>query len=47
MRCSDEEYAILQKFCEAKERSQNDVLRELIRSLEAPASLRGVCTSHD
>ncbi|PIG95330.1 CopG family transcriptional regulator [Gloeocapsopsis sp. IPPAS B-1203] len=33
IRCSDEEYALLIKYCKEKERSLNDVLRELIRGL--------------
>ncbi|MGV0026202.1 DUF6290 family protein [Phormidesmis priestleyi] len=35
LRCSDEEYELLSKYCEKKERSLNDVLRELVRSLES------------
>ncbi|MBE9183138.1 ribbon-helix-helix protein, CopG family [Oculatella sp. LEGE 06141] len=35
VRCSEDEYALLLKHCEKKERSQNDVIRELIRSLTA------------
>uniref|UniRef100_UPI00258005AC ribbon-helix-helix protein, CopG family n=2 Tax=Candidatus Cyanaurora vandensis TaxID=2714958 RepID=UPI00258005AC len=31
LRCSDEEYELLSKHCEKKERSLNDVLRELVR----------------
>ncbi|NJM68167.1 MAG: ribbon-helix-helix protein, CopG family [Acaryochloris sp. RU_4_1] len=34
LRCSDEEYEKLLRYCQAKERSLNDVLRELIRNLE-------------
>ncbi|MGV0027327.1 ribbon-helix-helix protein, CopG family [Phormidesmis priestleyi] len=33
VRCSDEEYESLLRYCEKKERSLNDVLRELIRRL--------------
>ncbi|MCF4969791.1 ribbon-helix-helix protein, CopG family [Nostoc sp. CMAA1605] len=33
VRCSDEEYEILVKYCRSKERSLNDILRELIRTL--------------
>ncbi|KAM3115162.1 DUF6290 family protein [Phormidesmis sp. 146-33] len=35
LRCSDEEYELLSKYCKKKERSLNDVLRELIRSLNS------------
>ncbi|MEI2580166.1 ribbon-helix-helix protein, CopG family [Scytonema sp. PRP1] len=34
VRCSDEEYALLVQHCKDKERSLNDVLRELIRTLD-------------
>ncbi|MGV0029493.1 ribbon-helix-helix protein, CopG family, partial [Phormidesmis priestleyi] len=34
VRCSDEEYERLVKYCEQKERSQNDVIRELLRTLK-------------
>ncbi len=34
VRCSDEEYKLLLEYCEKKERTQNDVLRELIRTLK-------------
>ncbi len=37
VRCSDEEYEQLLKHCEKKERSLNDVMRELIRSLNSVA----------
>ncbi|MBN3961028.1 ribbon-helix-helix protein, CopG family [Nostoc sp. NMS8] len=33
VRCSDEEYEILVKYCHKKERSLNDILRELIRTV--------------
>jgi Ribbon-helix-helix protein, copG family len=35
LRCSDEEYEKLSKHCKKKERSLNEVLRELIRSLDS------------
>ena len=35
VRCSDEEHQILVDYCNKKERKQNDVLRELIRNLQA------------
>ena len=35
VRCSDEEHQILVNYCNKKERKQNDVLRELIRNLQA------------
>lgn len=34
VRPSDREFAILSLFCEQTERTQNDVMRELIRSIE-------------
>jgi predicted CopG family antitoxin len=34
VRCSDQEYDLLVKYCEKTERSLNDVLRELIRKLD-------------
>ncbi|MEA5563843.1 ribbon-helix-helix protein, CopG family [Anabaena sp. UHCC 0399] len=34
VRCSDEEYEILLAYCEETDRTQNDVLRELIRKLK-------------
>ncbi|QSV56313.1 MAG: ribbon-helix-helix protein, CopG family [Dolichospermum sp. UKL201] len=34
VRCSDEEYEILLKYCEETDRTQNDVLREMIRKLK-------------
>ncbi|HEY9902965.1 MAG TPA: ribbon-helix-helix protein, CopG family [Candidatus Sericytochromatia bacterium] len=34
VRCSDQEYDRLVKYCEKTERSLNDVLRELIRKLD-------------
>ncbi|MGV0026254.1 ribbon-helix-helix protein, CopG family [Phormidesmis priestleyi] len=34
LRCSDEEYEQLSKYCKQKERSLNDVLRELLRTLK-------------
>jgi predicted DNA-binding protein len=33
IRCSDEEYQTLTAYCEETDRTQNDVLRELIRKL--------------
>lgn len=33
VRLANEEYQLLQNFCAAKERSMNDVLRELVRNL--------------
>jgi len=38
VRCSDEEHELLLKYSEKKERSLNDVLRELIRSLKEKPS---------
>jgi len=38
LRLADEEYQLLQSFCALKERSMNDVLRELVRQLGKPAS---------
>ncbi|PSB14703.1 ribbon-helix-helix protein, CopG family [Phormidesmis priestleyi ULC007] len=35
LRCSDEEYEILSQYCKRKERSLNDILRELVRSLDS------------
>ncbi|NMG19790.1 ribbon-helix-helix protein, CopG family [Brasilonema bromeliae] len=34
IRCSDEEYKILVEYCKETDRTQNDVLRELIRKLK-------------
>ncbi|MGD1909368.1 MAG: ribbon-helix-helix protein, CopG family [Rivularia sp. (in: cyanobacteria)] len=34
IRCSDAEYEILLAHCEETERTQNDVLRDLIRKLK-------------
>ncbi|MBD2505256.1 ribbon-helix-helix protein, CopG family [Anabaena azotica] len=34
VRCSDEEYEALVEYCAKKNRTQNDVLRELIRKLK-------------
>ncbi|MFL9456378.1 MULTISPECIES: ribbon-helix-helix protein, CopG family [Nostocales] len=34
MRCSDEEYEILVEHCKQTSRTQNDVIRELIRKLK-------------
>jgi len=35
IRCSDEEHKILVDYCKKQERKQNDVLRELIRNIQA------------
>jgi hypothetical protein len=35
IRCSDEEHKILVDYCDKTKRKQNDVLRELIRALQA------------
>ncbi|MEH2024089.1 ribbon-helix-helix protein, CopG family [Nostoc sp.] len=40
VRCSDEEYKILVEHCEDADRTQNDVLRELIRKLKKSRSFR-------
>ncbi|MBD2412049.1 CopG family transcriptional regulator [Nostoc calcicola FACHB-389] len=34
VRCSDQEYEILVEYCTETNRTQNDVLRELIRNLK-------------
>ncbi|MFQ4143385.1 ribbon-helix-helix protein, CopG family [Chlorogloeopsis sp. ULAP02] len=34
VRCSDEEYEILVEYCTNTDRTQNDVLRQLIRKLK-------------
>ncbi|EKE99880.1 ribbon-helix-helix protein, CopG family, partial [Tolypothrix sp. PCC 7601] len=34
VRCSNEEYETLLKYCEETDRTQNDVLREMIRKLK-------------
>jgi hypothetical protein len=34
VRASDSEWELLAAFCEAENRTQNDVIRELIRSLK-------------
>jgi predicted DNA-binding protein len=34
IRCSDEEHQSLTAYCEETDRTQNDVLRELIRKLK-------------
>jgi Ribbon-helix-helix protein, copG family len=38
VRCSDEEYEILAKYCKLKNRTQNDVFRELIRKIKIKPS---------
>ena len=35
IRCSDAEFEQLKQYCAQTERTQNDVLRELIRNLQA------------
>ena len=35
-RLNDEEFAKLEEFCLANERTKSDVLRELVRSLKLP-----------
>ncbi|MFN6517762.1 MAG: ribbon-helix-helix protein, CopG family [Nostoc sp. CreGUA01] len=40
IRCSDDEYEILVAYCEETDRTQNDVLRELIRKLKKSRTFR-------
>jgi hypothetical protein len=35
IRCSDDEHKILVAYCDKTKRKQNDVLREMIRNIQA------------